>query len=78
MTDEVIPFAKPKPEQLTLEQFKALSADDQARAIQGGHVDQLQKHGPRWRPEPTPTPPTTDQFRDLARDWLDWLDKAGK
>ncbi len=75
MTDEVIPFAKPKVEQLTLEQFKALTDDEQARAIQGGHVDQLQKHGPGWKPESPPPPTPAEPFMDLAKHIVD---KAGK
>jgi hypothetical protein len=55
--DKTVPFTKPRPEQLTLEQVKALRKagreDEIERARQGGHLEDVMKGK---KPEP-PAPP---------------------
>jgi hypothetical protein len=50
MTEDVVPFARPPVQQLTLEEFKRLSAEEKERAQRDGHLAELLKHGPKWKP----------------------------
>jgi hypothetical protein len=58
MSDDVIPFRpKGKPEQLSIEQVRAMKPEDVEAARQGGHLTDLLKRGPKAPPPDPSTPP---------------------
>jgi hypothetical protein len=74
--EPIIPFQKPRPEQLTIDQVRALSSTDIDRARLGGHLEDLMM-GKKPAPPPAPAPtsdPTSELRRQLARELVD---KAG-
>jgi hypothetical protein len=55
MSDDVIPFRpKGKPEQLSIEQVRAMKPEEVEEARQKGHLEDLLKRGPK---KPAPEPP---------------------
>lgn len=57
-SDDVIPFRpKARPEQLGIEQVRAMKPEEVEEARQKGHLDDLMKRGPKKPPPDPPSPP---------------------